>query len=297
MAQQPTDDVVRIRIDTTEAVDSFLRLLRQQASEGESRAPANPAATAIWRELAPFRLVEYAYVDASIDPIDGAYIGFPNGALYAVEEDIPDQLVNDLLPEGEAHPSALPPLYVYVPLRQATDTHSIEVFLSVLSAHIGHSVAGILPDRDGRMVGRVFDSEGIREIAIETGPYPCRQDVLDRFAARNRRLDGRAYAALTLSFTRHVLEFPDTTARDAFIEWTRVLCDRIFSDGGDADALGFAGAYRPAETAPVPAETDTVVRLCIPIPDMGDSPETMRAAWNAVRGAIEAASLPLRDPA
>jgi len=294
MAQQPTDDVIRIRIDTTEAVEAFTRLLQQQAAEGETRAPANPAATAVWRELAPFRLVEYAYIDESVGPIDGAYIGFPNGALYAVEEDIPDQLVNDLVSSGETDSTALPPLYIYVPLRQATEIAAIEAFLTVLSAHIGHSIVGILPGGDGGMAGRVFDSEGTHPITVEAGPYPGRQDVLDRFATRSRRPDGRAYAALTLSFTRHVLEFADASARDEFVAWTQALCDRLFSEGEDADAQGFAGAYRPAEIAPSPAETDTIVRLSTPVPSRQASPEAMRAAWTAICRAIEAASPPRR---
>lgn len=292
MAQQPTDDVIRIRIDTTEAVDAFHRLLQQQAAEGETSAPANPAATAIWRELAPFRLVEYAYIDSSIAPIDGAYIGFPKGTIYAVEEDIPDQVVNDLLSGREGQTSALPPLYVYLPLQHAYEITAIETFLTVLSAHIGRSITAILPGRDGEMVGRIFESEQTGVVAVEGGPYPSGQDVLDRFAARSRRPDGRAYAALTLSFARHVLEFPDVSARDAFIVWTRTLCDWIFAQGGDADALGFAGAYRPGEIAAAPAETDTVVSLTTPVPPLQASPEAMRTAWHTIRDAIEAASPP-----
>jgi len=290
MTQQPTDDVIRIRIDTTRAVDAFLRLLEEQAAEGETRKPANPAATAIWREIAPFRLVEYAYVDETVGPIDGAYIGFPNGMLYTVEEDIPDHAVNDLVVGCEHRATALPPLYVYVPLRQPIPTRAIESFLTKLSAHIGRSLVGVLAESDGRMVTRIFDSEVTRAITTEADRHLRRQDILDRFAALSRRPDGRAYAVLTLSFARHVLEFADEASRDGFIDWTIRLNDWIFSRGGDADALGFAEAYRPAEIASAPEDGSDVVRLRWDTPRRDDSPEAMRETWVDVRRAIGVAT-------
>ncbi|CCG40926.1 hypothetical protein [Magnetospirillum molischianum] len=287
MAQsQPTDDVIRIRIDTTRAVDAFLCLLAEQAAEGETREPANPAATAIWRELAPFRLVEYAYIDESVGPIDGAYVGFPNGMLYAVEEDIPDRAVTDLISAGEHRLSALPPLYVYVPLRQPIGIRAIESFLTELSAHIGHSLVGVLPDSDERMVARVFDSEGTRAATAETDRHLGKRDILERFGARSRRSDGRAYAVLTLSFARHVLEFANTKERDAFIVWSHYLCDWIFANGGDAAALGFAELCRPAEIAPAPDNGCTTVRLGLVFPPIPAPPEGMREAWIVILRAI-----------
>jgi len=286
MALQPSDDVIRIRIDTTRAVDDFLRLLAEQAAEGETREPANPAATAIWREIAPFRLVEYAYIDPSVGPIDGAFIGFPNGALYAVEEDIPDHAVTDLVAGCEHRAAEFPPLYVYVSLPRPTPTPAILSFLTELSAHVGHSLLGVLPDEDGRMVARIVDAEGIRAVAAETERHLSRQEILDRFAARFRRPDGRAYAALTLSFARHVLEFADEAERDAFVAWSRHLCDWIFAHGGDADALGFTEAYRPAEIAPTPDKGTTILRIGIAMPPFDAPLETMQATWTALRHAI-----------
>ncbi|SEH37072.1 hypothetical protein [Magnetospirillum fulvum] len=286
MALQPTDDVIRIRIDTTEAVAAFLRLLAEQAADGETREPANPAATAIWREIAPFRLVEYAYIDPSVGLIDGAFIGFPNGALYAVEEDIPDHAVTDLVGEGTPRAAALPALYVYVVLRQSTPTRAILSFLTQLSAHIGHSLLGVLPDENGRMVARIVDAEGTQAVAAEAERHLGRQEILERFAARFRRADGRAYAALTLSFARHVLEFADEAERDAFVMWSRHLCDWIFARGGNADALGFAEAFRPAEIAPTPDENIGALRIGIAMPPPDASLETKQATWAALLHAI-----------
>jgi len=292
MAQQPNDDVIRIRIDTAQAVDAFQRLLRQQADEGETCAPANPAATAIWRELAPFRLVEYAYIDPSAPLTDGAYIGFPNGEIYAVEEDIPDLPVTALISASAGTLAALPPLYVYIPLRQATAVAEIETFLTVLSTHLGREISALLPGDEGQMELRVFEGAARHEGNVAPDPALSRRDVLEGFAARISRPDGRAYAALTLAFARHVLEFPDTSARDGFIAWTRALCDRIFAQGEDADGQGFAGAYRPAEIAPAPAGTEGVVRLGFALPPTDAPLETMRSTWNAIRAAIETASPP-----
>ena len=61
MPQVPCDDVIRIRVDTTWAVLDFIRQLAEQAAAGETRAPANPAQTAIFRDIAPYRLVEHNY--------------------------------------------------------------------------------------------------------------------------------------------------------------------------------------------------------------------------------------------
>lgn len=287
MALQPTDDVIRIRIDTTQAVDDFLHLLAEQAAEGETREPANPAATAIWREIAPFRLVEYAYIDPSLGPIDGAFIGFPDGALYAVEEDIPDHVVADLVAGCEHRAVPLPPLHVYVLPHRPTPIPAIAAFLTRLSAHIGHCLLGVLPGEDGQMVAWTINADGTRAVAAaETGDHLGRDDILARFAARFRRPDGRAYAALTLSFARHVLEFANEAERDAFVSWSRHLCDWIFAHGGNADALGFAEAYRPAEIAPTPDRDSPTLRIGITMPPPDSPIETMQATWAALRHAI-----------
>jgi len=66
MTAEASDDVIRIRVDTDAAVREFMNILAAQAAEGETRAPANPANRAVFRELAPYRLLEYEYVDAGI---------------------------------------------------------------------------------------------------------------------------------------------------------------------------------------------------------------------------------------
>ena len=126
------DDVIRIRIDTAGAVDNFLAVLKEQAADGETSAPANPGNRAVFRELAPYRLVEYDYVDGSVGGVEGAFIGFPDGAIYSVAELIPEEVVNSLL--ATVPP---PPLYVYVVLAAPASCDAIDHYLEALASHIG----------------------------------------------------------------------------------------------------------------------------------------------------------------
>jgi len=246
--QESMDDVIRIRIDTTRAVDAFLTLLAEQAAEGETRAPANPAATALWRELAPFRLVEYAYVDDGVGAIAGAFIGFPDGGLYSVEDDIPEEAVTDLVKGNEHRAVALPPLYVYVVLEQPASRAAIDAFLTELSSH----------------VGQFYDAEGSRDMAREADRHLGKPALLGRFASRGQRGDGRAYAGLTYAYARQILEFATAADRDDFVAWSQSLCDWIFGHGDDAIELGFPEAHRPAEPAPVPEAGRPVIHLAAP---------------------------------
>lgn len=273
------DDVIRIRIDTTQAVKAFLTLLVEQAAEGEARAPANPAATAIWRELAPFRLVEYGYVDESVGPIVGAYLGFPDGTLYAAGDDIPETAVTDLVKGSEHRVVDLPPIYVYVVLDHPVDRAAVGGFLIQLAAHVGHSLDDEACEADRRL---------------------SKDMVLGRFAVLSQRSDGRSYAALTYAYAKQMLEFSSAAERDDFIGWTRALCDWIFSHGDNSGELGFAEMHRPAELVPIPEDGRQVIRLAAPCsfenggawdcmaPDA--VPETMGAArdyWGYVRRTID----------
>lgn len=287
MSREAMDDVIRIRIDATEAVRAFLELLAQQRAEGETRAPANPAATALWRELAPFRLVEYDYVDDGIGTILGAYVGFGDGRLYAASDDIPDRAVTELVKGNEHRVADLPPLYVYVVLEQPVGCAAIDSFLAELSAHVGHELDGIAPG------GEIATREADRQLS--------KADLLGRFAAGGQRGDGRAYAVLTYAYARQVLEFSSAAARDDFVAWSRRLCDWIFGHGDDAARLGFAEAHRPAEPAPVPDEGRPVAHLAAPsayadgaawaclAPEAApDQVEDARDYWTYVRRTIDA---------
>ena len=294
------DDVIRIRIDTARAVEAFADLLLQQAAEGETRAPANPAATAIWRELAPFRLVEYTYVDDGVGAIAGAYIGFPGGELYSVAEDIPEEAVTGLLPGHAA--AALPPIYVYVVLEQPAGRDAIDGFLNELSSQVGHALVAVVPAANGQLKARLYDAEGTKGVAREAARHQDKAALLERVAARSQRPDGRAYAALAYAFAKQSLEFASASERDDFINWSRALCDWIFGHGDDSVDLGFPEAHRPAELAAIPEEGRAVVRLAAPhsfeggVAWIGISadapPEDMNGArdyWAYVRRTIDAA--------
>ncbi|OAN52847.1 hypothetical protein A6A04_15200 [Paramagnetospirillum marisnigri] len=295
------DDVIRIRIDTTRAVAAFLDLLAEQAAEGETRRPANPAATAIWRELAPFRLVEYAYVDEGVGAILGAYVGFPDGSLYAAGDEIPDSAVCDLVQGNEERVVDLPPLYIYVVLAQPVGREAIDAFLTELSSHVGHALVGVVPGADGRLKARVFDAEGTKGVAREADRHLSKQVLVERFAQRSQCSDGRAFAALSYAFARQSLEFATVAERDDFVAWSRVLCDWIFAHGDDAAQLGFAEAHRPAEPAPIPDDGRATIRLASPSAYADGSawaclapdapPEALgpvRDYWNYVRRTIDA---------
>lgn len=277
---EPRDDVIRIRLDTARAVEAFRHLLAEQAAAGETRAPANPAATAVWRQLAPFRLVEYGYVDPGFGAVSGAYVGFPDGSLYPAGEAIPERAV-----AAVAAVSPPAPLYVYLPLDRPMRHGRIERFLDALSAHLDQPLVAVLRDGEGASVARLFDAEATRAAAAEAGRHPDAPALAALFAAQTMRPDGRAYASLVQDFAPRAIEFASVAARDAFIAWTRALCDRVFATGADPERLGFAGTLRPAEIARVPEEEEAV-RLDPPSAASLDSLETMRTAWTGLMAAL-----------
>ncbi|CAA7622236.1 hypothetical protein [Magnetospirillum sp. SS-4] len=296
MPKEPRDDVIRIRIDATRAVEAFLALLDQQAVEGETAIPSNPAATAIWRELAPFRLVEYGYVSDGIGPIGGAYVGFADGGLYSVEDDIPEEAVTAMVRGNEHRAVDLPPIYVYVVLEHPAGRDAIDAFLTELSAQVGHALVGVVPGSDGRLKARLYDAEGTRGVAREGERHFSRARLQEIVAARGRRDDGRAYAVLTHAFAKHILEFADMAERDDFLGWSRTLCRWIADHGCDAAGLGFPEALRPAEAAPVPADGQPVIRLTPPgSSDAGGGLESdgavaaARRYWSYVRRSLDEA--------
>jgi len=265
MATDPDeDDVIRIRIDTQHAVEAFGHLLAEQARAGEVNAPANPAATAVWRELAPFRLVEYAYLGDGVGPIDEACFVFPDGALYAVDDEIPERAVADLV-SGAA---PLPPIALYLLLARPAGRAAIESFLHRLSSHLGNGPVVEAGPADGVPLDRV--------------------GLLDGLAARSLDADGRAYAALDLGFRPEIVGFADAAARDNFVAWSRAMADWLAGQEGDPVELGLAEAVKPARPAPVPEAGCRVVWLDpppgVPVPPL--SAEVFRPYWSAVRGTI-----------
>lgn len=220
MTAEASDDVIRIRVDTDAAVREFMNILAAQAAEGETRAPANPANRAVFRELAPYRLLEYEYVDAGIGGIEGVFLGFPDGSIYSASDDIPEEAVDAVVAGG----APLPPIYVYVVLAEARPAAIIDSFLAALASHVGKPIE-----------------------ALKGGPESAtrltRARVLERLAARSQGADGRAYARLTFNYMPHLLEFASAADRDDFIAWSKGVCEES----------GFADIPRPAVVAPAGA--------------------------------------------
>lgn len=247
-AERSSDDVIRIRIDTGAAVRAFMAQLASQAAEGETRAPAHPANRAVFRELAPYRLVEYEYVGNGIGAIEGVFVGFPDGSLYSVADDIPEAAV-DAVVAGD--PERLPPILVHVVLARPQPADRVDGFLAALARHMGQTVVAVGRDDDGRMVARSHDGKSVALIG-EAGndPLPTKAQLLEWFAARSQGADGRAYARLPLDYSPHLLEFASAAERDDFVRWTRSLCDWVEACGGGWGDLGLAEMPRTAWPAP-----------------------------------------------
>lgn len=270
-AEKSSDDVIRIRVDTGLAVQDFLDLLAEQAAAGETCAPANPANRAVFRELAPYRLVEYAYVDGDIGTIDGVYVGFPDGAIYAVTDEIPEEQVDALLYDT---PAEMAPVYVYVVLAQPQPSERINHFMTALATHVDKPLVGIFRDAAGTMTGHAYDGGDVTQRArldglvvksvLEANMHLSKQRVLERYAAHAESPDGRAWAQITYNFAKHVVEFASPAERNDFMDWSRTLCEWIYARWCSWEDLGFAEILRPAEVAPAPKGEIIAVRLHAP---------------------------------
>ncbi|GEM_PF-1694023 len=279
------DDVVRIRIDTSLAVRDFLALLAEQAGEGETRAPAKPANRALFRELAPFRLVEYSYVDPGIGGIDGAYLGFADGSIYAVGDEIPEEVVDGAV---AGDPGQLAPVYLYLLLEKPRAPEAVDRFMRALSAHMGKGLVAVMRDGAGAMGARAYEHadaprgaalhDAVVKSALEADRHLSRSRVLGRYGARSESADGRAWAQITYNFTRHVAEFPSAAERNDFIEWSRILCEWIYARWRRWEDLGFPEVLRPAEPAPAPTGEIVPVRLASPSKALDGRP------WQAFGG-------------
>lgn len=281
-----SDDVIRIRIDTASTVQDFLDLLAAQAAEGETRQPANPANRAVFRELAPFRLVEYAYVDDGIGAVDGVYLGFPDGSIYAVADEVPEAVV-DAVVEGEV--ADMPPVYLYIVLAEKRGPAAIDHFMAALSVHLGKALVGVFRDDSGAMSAHAYDGgetngrrarldAAVVKSVLEANRHLSRQRVLERYAARAESPDGRAWAQLTYNFTKHVIEFPSAADRNDFIDWSRTLCEWVYARWCSWEELGFSEILRPAEVAPAPKGEIVAVKLLAPAKAQGGQP------WRAFGG-------------
>ncbi len=278
-----SDDVIRIRVDTGAAVQEFLDLLAAQAAEGETRQPANPANRAVFRELAPYRLVEFSYVDSGIGSIQGVYLGFPDGSIYAVSDEIPELVVDALVRD---EPASMAPVYLYVVLAQPQPLARIDHFLKALSLHLGKALVAIIRESGGAMAAHGYDDgqpgadldRNVLKSVLEANMHLSKQRVLERYAARSESPDGHAWAQITYNFAKHVVEFPSAGERNDFIDWSRTLCEWIYARWCRWEDLGFSEILRPAEVAPAPKGEITAVRLSAPSRKDGGRP------WQAFGG-------------
>lgn len=287
------DDVIRIRIDATEAVADFGELLSRQAAEGEQAAPAKPANRAVFRELAPFRLVEYSYVDPALEGVEGVYIGFADGSLFSVTEEIPEAVVDAMLAADLAD---LPPIYVYVVLGQPCSYAEIDHFMDALAKHLGRPLVAVFRDHHGAMGAHAYALDGSTE-RREALARECTRSVLEanwhldkaritrRLTEHNLAADGRAFARLSYKFAQHVAEFANSAERDDFIAWSRILCEWIYARWCSWEDIGLNEILRPAEIAAEPMGEIVSVRLLPPSAFEGGSP------WWAFGGADAATAL------
>lgn len=280
------DDVIRIRIDAAQAVLDFCEQLAAQAAEGETCAPANPANRAIFRELAPFRLAEYSYVDEAIGAIEGVYLGFPDGAIYTVDDEIPESQVDSLVDGGNSDPA---PIYLYIVLPDPRPVSAIDGFVQALALHLGKSLV-VVRRENGIMAAHVCDC-GIPDAAsrarlddvvvqsvLEANRHLSRARLLERYAARVQGPDGRAWAQISYNFTKHMVEFASPAERNDFIDWSRVLCEWMYARGYDWEDMGASEILRPAEVAPAPNGEIVAVKLLPPGKSQGGRP------WQAFGG-------------
>jgi hypothetical protein len=280
-AELACDDVIRIRIDTGWVVQDFLDQLAAQAAEGETRAPANPANRAVFRELAPFRLVEYAYVDEALG-IDGAHVGFADGSIYSVSDEIPEAVVDDLV-RGE--PAGLPPIYLYILPSAPCSAAAAEHFVAALAGHLGRSLVAVYGGADGGVTARAFEGDvaateaerarlsgEVARAAGEGARHLSRRQVLERYNARVQGEDGRAWAQVSFNFERHVVEFDSVADRDDFIRWSHALCAGVQARWCNWGDLGFTDLLRPAEVAPAPKGEVRAVPLVPPAKAMDGRP-------------------------
>ncbi len=283
MPDVPCDDVIAIRVDAARAVADFLALLARQAAEGESAQPANPANRAVFRELAPYRLVEYEYIDPAVGPVEGAYVGFPDGGIYSCGEVIPEEAVDGFLSAGGA---ALPPLYVYVLLAKPAGAAALGAYQDALATHLGMPVVGVIHGADGGVTAGLHAGDAllsaaeravlgavVRAAAAETGRHLAKATVLARHAGSSLRPDGRAYAHLTHRFSRRILEFATPAERDSFVAWSQAFCRQAPGE-----------APRPAEPCAAPPASFKVIRLPPPPAD----PAMDGEYWAGVTAAIDA---------
>ncbi len=290
MSETPSDDVIAIRVDTARAVADFLDLLRRQADSGETEAPAKPANRAVFRELAPYRLVEYDYVETCVGPVEGAYVGFPGGGVYNCAELIPEEAVDALVADG----TAPPPLYVYVLLGGPVAEAAIARYLDALASHLGMPLVGVFHRGDGSTAAAIHVGDStpdpdhmaalrgaVAAVAAETDRHLTKTQVVARHAACSQAPDGRAYACLGHRFSRRILEFPSTADRDGFVAWTERFCVQ-----GSAGEGAGAGVLRPAEPCAVPPPDFRVIRVRPPA-GSDDEPAAARAYWAEVTATID----------
>lgn len=298
MPPVPCDDVIRIRVDTTWAVLSFIRQLAEQAAAGETRAPANPAQTAIFREIAPYRLVEYNYVDDRVGTVEAAYVGFPDGALFAASDDLPGAAVNHLILTTVGNEPALPPVYIYVVLSAPASEDRIRGYLQALANHLGQPLVGLFY-RDGEAIAVAEDAAGPADGRVkaaaaraigERDRHLSKSVLQVDLSAMCERPDGRAYARISHAYAQEVLEFASREDRDIFLRWSRELWGWLQTQQAGNAELGFPEFLRPAEPAQAPEEASpNAVRLRPPLPFADNAVGPARGYWAYVRTALKAA--------
>ena len=174
--------------------------------------------------LAPFRLVEYAYVDDKIgSTIRAAFFGFPDQSLYDAASEIPEHVVPDLLAMAAGDWTRLPAIYVYLYLERSASFSEVDTYLHALGSHLDIPLSGCFSEVSGGwgIINYGHAPVVSVDLAAETERFLPASVFAQRMADESGQL---SYAFVTWQFQKYLVKFNDKIKRDDFIQWTKSIC-------------------------------------------------------------------------
>ena len=238
-------------------------------------SPLERAETALWQQLAPFRLVEYAYIDNDLLPVERAFFGFPGGLICEADDDVPATWVAGL---AAAAVQAPPPQPVFLYLKSGAPVTPLLAceYGRMLSGHVEQPLTGYCPTPGGGWTRWRFTPEGggCEEGAATPGEQARLLSWADLCAANDGPETpggerGR-WARFRFGFDNRLLEFADAGRRDDFLGWSRAATDALFR----STSLSLPDLVQPANAV----DLRRPGRATVPLPAPGDWSEG--DAWN-----------------